>query len=699
MTEPNDRGWTDPPAPRREIFDGAMRRRAAGDRVLLPVQPMQRDNAWRDRRWTGIAAALLLVVAAAGALLLTPTTPAAASASELTTMPALPAPGETVRVTYRPALQLASAEHLVLRAHVRTPTTMQHATESMLYQPDFRFTTTTRLERQRDGTFTGSFTMPENAVLLLLAVETPDGDAADGNGGNFWQVLVRGEDGRPAADGLLQLAMAYTGLNSLQVLEAGRAMRTHYPDRAVGAMLEMAGEAWSLGGQADALQDEWRRRVSALHGRLRDLPNLPGDDLASMSMLAAELDDPAAIEYWQQRLIREAPAHGAAMMQQFQILDRSTDPRVRLDSAEAIWRRAQSDRGQDATAAGPLSTDMRLDFLALGLQLARQAGTKAEQRQWLGRLDGLGSEAATQTALRLVRHDSLAAEAETRLRRVIDELATPSDERRRIGRTRAEQQAVDTRDRAYRMADLGRMFLRQGRTEEAAVELERAASLTEVAATLRPLADVRLARGDTAGTLDAWALLLADPVLETPARMDTIRQLAGRHFDEGAFAASLRQARERRLAAALNEGRSRRPSDDTTLADSAGALVRWRDVRREGETVVVFWSRFCSPAVERLPQILSDAEAMAARGVATILVTDEAPSREFREFAAGMQLTLPVYHDVRGELGRALGVNGTPQSYLIDRRGISRWIAFSPHSLQLQLMALRGETAAAGLQD
>jgi hypothetical protein len=687
------RSWPTLRQPSGALLDVALQRRAAGERVILPTEPAHAATTER-RSWRRVVAAAMVVLMAGTALLLTRTPQAAASASELVIMPALPAPGESVKIVYRPALELAGAAHIVVRAHLRTRFTPQHRPDNGWARPDFRYATVALLHPQSDGTYHGAFDVPDDVVFATLAVETPDGDAIDANSGHFWRLLTRAADGRPSLDGLLQWVMEYTDENSLLILEAARLIRAHYPERPIGWMLEMAGEAWTAGSGAAALEPEWRRRTRDLHRRHRDDTTLTGDDLAAMVMITreAEDDDPAAHEHWKARLVRERPGHGMAITQQYQdVVAGTSDARTRLDALDAIWRAGAQDASGDPTNDGPLSLDMRNGVAATGMRLARTAGTAAEQGLWLERLDALGPPFHTQTALLLTWSSELADEAERRLRNVIAALEQPDDARRGIGTTRASQTAIDLRNQAYRRADFGKMLMREGRTREAAAELDRAASMTEVYHTVWPLIEVRLALADTVGAMQAWARLLADPVQDTPAQRDTARLQSGSHYDEAAFAAAVEAARTARVRAALASARPRRPQAALLLADSTGSETNWGAVHDGRETVVVFWSRYCAPAMNRLPELARSADAMAAQGVRTILVTQDAHTPAFRKFVREAGIRLPIFHDVTGELSRALANNGTPMSYLVDRQGRARWRPASPYSLELQLLALRSE--------
>jgi len=88
---------------------------------------------------------------------------------------------------------------------------------------------------------------------------------------------------------------------------------------------------------------------------------------------------------------------------------------------------------------------------------------------------------------------------------------------------------------------------------------------------------------------------------------------------------------------------------------------------------VVFWSRFCAPAVAVLPAVQATAHRLAARGVSLVLVADESPSAEAREFLRQKGVEIPVFFDSRREAAVAFRNWGTPAHYLVDARGRIRF--------------------------
>ena len=105
--------------------------------------------------------------------------------------------------------------------------------------------------------------------------------------------------------------------------------------------------------------------------------------------------------------------------------------------------------------------------------------------------------------------------------------------------------------------------------------------------------------------------------------------------------------------------------------------------------VVVFWSRFCGPAVEALPAITRLSERLRSEGVPLVLITDEKPSAEFEQFVADRGSGLAIYHDTRKEAALAFNKWGTPQYFVLDRTGRIRFAHHSVSRVPRQIQVLR----------
>ena len=105
------------------------------------------------------------------------------------------------------------------------------------------------------------------------------------------------------------------------------------------------------------------------------------------------------------------------------------------------------------------------------------------------------------------------------------------------------------------------------------------------------------------------------------------------------------------------------------LLDSSGARVTFGELVAGRPTVVLFWSRNCAPAVDELQGADAMSRQLAPIGVSVLSVVEEPSSLELTTWLREHSVSTPVYHDQRGEMGRAFNRWGTPSYYLVDAGG------------------------------
>lgn len=204
----------DPPDDR--ILERVLERRAAGDRVILPVEmPRLPVEPRRAPRW--IAAAALVVVGLAAVLALPPL--ASADRPGLFFMPAVPLPGQVVEVRYTGSERFALAESLVLRARLVTADGRSRLAEVTTLAPD------------EDG-FRGMFRLADSVVYAEFALESLGGDVVDSNGRRYWQLVTADpETGRPSRAALGAQVETLHRRAPVLAIEAAERLTRAYPDR------------------------------------------------------------------------------------------------------------------------------------------------------------------------------------------------------------------------------------------------------------------------------------------------------------------------------------------------------------------------------------------------------------------------------------------------------------------------------------
>ncbi len=111
---------------------------------------------------------------------------------------------------------------------------------------------------------------------------------------------------------------------------------------------------------------------------------------------------------------------------------------------------------------------------------------------------------------------------------------------------------------------------------------------------------------------------------------------------------------------------------DFDLARLTGGRVRPQDLR--GKVVVLdFWATWCAPCVAALPTLMKVAKAHSDN-VVLVAIDQQEESETIREFLKQKAWDLDVALDSDGRVGRSYGVQGIPQTVVIDPQGIVRHV-------------------------
>ncbi len=120
------------------------------------------------------------------------------------------------------------------------------------------------------------------------------------------------------------------------------------------------------------------------------------------------------------------------------------------------------------------------------------------------------------------------------------------------------------------------------------------------------------------------------------------------------------------------------PPRPSTLVGSVAPPVKLPDVTgREmslsswrGRAVAVnFWASWCAPCLEELPDLAAAWTASRGRCLEMVGIAEETGSEEAAATAAKAGVGFPLLLDREGEVARAFGVTGFPETYLLDGEG------------------------------
>lgn len=654
-------------------------RREAGERLLLPSAAADQIRPARRVAWPIAAAALLII--AVGVFSSTPELSAVAVDSELTLSPTSPRAGDRIGVTYSPLPSLFSSEdRLLLRAAVRTRHSESYgrAVEKIVLDT---------LHRDASGVFRGAFSLPDSAVFALLAVEDTAASVVDDRTDRPWEVMIYGADGNPTFEALEQRENAYLGVSWEEAYATARRKAELYPGqfRSWSALEFFERQVLGKAG-ADSAANARITRVDALVATYRASPSVPPDELGAIAFRAYAQKDTAALDYWVERLLREAPNHPQTIQQAvIRALGKYPRSATRWDErllgdVEEIWQRH-----------GPVARSGNVIFqVALGV--ARQENDVPTYRRWVHRLMAADPSTVRYYASAFLRYPELREEGLTILR---EHLGRVHLDVRGLGTTRAGHERAVAAEKRRLLATLGRGLLDSGNERGGLDTLALAVSGGWDLALFRDVAAARVKAGDTLGAIELEARIAADP-RTTVARRDSAATVATRILGASAWRDAVADAAVSMAKTLMASAVVRAFIGEPQLTSGGGQTVRLRELVAGKPALVVFWSRFCGPALEALPRIDSVATVLRGQGVPAFLILDEPPSPELTAFLRERKVATPVYHDIRGEAKSALRNFGTPAYYVLDAAGRIRFTwARTEDELLVQVAAV-SETGLSG---
>jgi cytochrome c biogenesis protein CcmG/thiol:disulfide interchange protein DsbE len=141
--------------------------------------------------------------------------------------------------------------------------------------------------------------------------------------------------------------------------------------------------------------------------------------------------------------------------------------------------------------------------------------------------------------------------------------------------------------------------------------------------------------------------------------------------------AGLATAETNGVTATIRPVQQRKSAPDFALKDAAGKTVRLSDYR--GRTVLLdFWASKCGGCVEEIPWFIEITETFAAKGLATVGVSEDIAYENLKGAEEAWTLVKPFVRDhkvpypvLMGDLQitASYDIKALPLTYLIDRRG------------------------------
>jgi len=631
------------PSPPKDLWTDIERDREDGQRVILPAAPSAPS---RKRRVLPAAAAVAIMAGLAGLATLTLTTEAGAGASDLQFHPASPVPGEEVRVTYKPGIDLSGEPMLKLRVRLRAPydeppRDVLGALHEVVLEPD------------DEGQFVGSLRLPSDFAFAVVAVENLAGDVLDDRDGRLWALRAHAEDGTPLQSALRQEFLVLQNRSWPEAQEVLEEMAYLYPDRAESWSLQLANEPDESGSDAES-----RARFRLLHAQAeRGEPTV--GEIASLVRYSELVEDAEARDQWLARLEEEVPAHRVAVSRR--VADFGGDRAAAAAYLEKLW-------STDGFATRHTCEE--------GYRAALAEDRAAEARRWALRCLPLDErrELTSDMALTLVAHEGTRAQGMSEMRALLSHLAEGADAERRLHDTPAEVREQSSRLQASLRIRLGAELLAAGDPGAAIAEFNAADELGVWLPELyRARLDATLSLGDRSGALPDFHRLDADPVYSR-ASVDSLRDrfpsLTEADMAEG------RTRAEREMIRRLGAGRISRGLPSVPLFTSTGQSRSLASLVAGRPTILLVWDQRVFRGDGQVSEIIRASRLLAGGPGQLLWITPEPDSESLRSFARDAGLEFP-FHDPESELATTLGEWGMRGYFVIDRAGMIRVRVYS----------------------
>jgi thiol-disulfide isomerase/thioredoxin len=94
-----------------------------------------------------------------------------------------------------------------------------------------------------------------------------------------------------------------------------------------------------------------------------------------------------------------------------------------------------------------------------------------------------------------------------------------------------------------------------------------------------------------------------------------------------------------------------------------------------GKVVLVdFWASWCAPCKASFPALNRLQSQYAAKGLVILGIGVDDNEADFKKFATTMSASFPLVHDSAHKSAAAFNPGTMPSSYLIDRKGVVRYM-------------------------
>jgi len=107
---------------------------------------------------------------------------------------------------------------------------------------------------------------------------------------------------------------------------------------------------------------------------------------------------------------------------------------------------------------------------------------------------------------------------------------------------------------------------------------------------------------------------------------------------------------------------------DFTLTPVRGRAFKLSAAVARGPVVLDFWATYCGPCRMELPDLEAIRARYVSRGVQFYAINASDSPETIRRYAAYARLSIPMLVDRRGAITTNLGLDGLPNTIIVDRR-------------------------------
>jgi peroxiredoxin len=98
------------------------------------------------------------------------------------------------------------------------------------------------------------------------------------------------------------------------------------------------------------------------------------------------------------------------------------------------------------------------------------------------------------------------------------------------------------------------------------------------------------------------------------------------------------------------------------------------DAFRGHIVLVNFWASWCGPCRKEMPILEQISRKYRPMGVSLVGVNVEPDSAAANEWLKATPVSFPILYDVDGKVSTLYGVEGMPNTVIIDRKGVVRYV-------------------------